>query len=228
MQIVTTMRRVRSFVRREGRMSAHQKQALTTLWGKCGLEVSDTPLDFTTIFGRDAACILEIGFGMGQSLLTMAKLQPEQNFIGIEVHRPGVGALLADIEKENVSNVRIFCADAIEVLQRCIPDNCLHGMQLFFPDPWPKRHHHKRRIVQPDFVQLVHNKLRQQGYFHLATDWQDYAEHMLKVLSKAPGFINNADNNGFIERPATRPMTKFERRGLLLGHDVWDLVFTKL
>lgn len=221
------LRTIRSFMRREGRMSPAQQQALTTLWPLYGLEISNELYDLDKIFDRQAPRLLEIGFGMGTSLITQAQQNLDWDFIGIEVHRPGIGNLLVNITDHKLTNIRVFCADAIQVLTQCLPDNSFDKVQLFFPDPWPKRRHHKRRLVQTDFVELIRKKLKPNGLFHLATDWQDYANHMLSVLTAAAGFINTAGENQFSPRPAERPLTKFEQRGKNLGHGVWDLVFVK-
>ncbi|MDX1694486.1 MAG: tRNA (guanosine(46)-N7)-methyltransferase TrmB [Ketobacteraceae bacterium] len=221
------LRRIRSFVRREGRLTEGQARALEEHWSDYGLEVTDTPLHLDTCFGRSAPTLLEIGFGNGESLLAMAEQAPEKNFIGIEVHRPGVGAIINNAEKRGITNLRVFCEDAVDVLKYAIPDQSLVGVQLFFPDPWHKKRHHKRRIVQPDFVELVAAKLVSGGYFHMATDWENYAEHMMDVMSASDCFRNKAGAGEFITRPEHRPETKFERRGLRLGHDVWDLIFIR-
>jgi len=221
------LRRIRSFVRREGRLTAGQQRALDVLLPRFGIEASDTPIDFDATFGRDAPVILEIGFGNGDTLAQIARHHPENNYLGIEVHRPGVGHLLMRIEEYGLSNVRVMCADAVEVLQQQIGDGALAAVYLFFPDPWHKKRHHKRRQVQPEWAQLIRRKLKVGGYLHMATDWQEYAEHMLAVLSSAAGFVNQSTHSGFIERPPYRPTTKFEQRGTRLGHGVWDLMFTR-
>ena len=221
-------RPIRSFVLRQGRMTPAQQTALGTLWGKYGIEADTIPLDLDALFGRSAPRILEVGFGMGGSLAEMAAAHPEQDYLGIEVHRPGVGNLLKLIAAHPLNNVRVISADAIEVLDRQIADACLDGVYLFFPDPWHKRRHHKRRIVQPSFVTRIAQKLKPGGCFHLATDWEEYAEQMLRVLSAAPEFVNTAGPGEYAHRPAYRPLTKFERRGHGLGHRVCDLLFTRL
>ena len=221
------MRRIRSFVRREGRLTKGQERALDTLWPIMGVEFSPERLDLVALFGREAPVVLEIGFGMGASLVEMAKAAPEKNFIGIEVHRPGVGACLSAAEEAGVSNLRLFCHDAVEVLEQMIPDESIDMLQLFFPDPWHKARHHKRRIVQPAFVQMLRPKLKLGGEFHMATDWQNYAEHMLEVMNVAPGFANTSEFGDYVPRPDSRPLTKFERRGHRLGHGVWDLSFER-
>jgi len=223
----SSKRRIRSFVRREGRLTRGQQRALDELFPKYGVSLDDGLLDFVRLFGRAAPVMLEIGFGNGAALLEMARRQPEANFLGIEVHRPGVGNLLLQMEKQNIGNIRVSRDDAVEVLARQIPDASLARVCLFFPDPWHKKRHHKRRIVQPDFVQLVRRKLVPGGEFHLATDWEDYARHMLAVLDAAEGFGNVAGPGRFIPRPASRPRTRFEARGERLGHGVWDLLYRR-
>lgn len=221
-------RTIKSFVIRAGRMTQGQKVAMETGWKDYGLEITEAPLDFQQIFANNKPITLEIGFGMGQSLFTMAQQTPEHNFIGIEVHKPGVGALISLLQEQQLSNVRIFNCDALDVLKQAIPDQSLDRLLLFFPDPWHKARHHKRRIVQPDFAQLVRSKLRIGGIFHMATDWQPYAEHMLEVMQTAAGFQNLATDNPYIPRPDERPKTKFEARGEKLGHGVWDLKFERI
>lgn len=220
-------RTVKSYVRREGRITRKQEQALAEYWSIYGLEVAAGMLDFKKIFGRQTSCILEIGFGMGHALFTMAKQNPEHDFIGVEVHRPGVGNLLHELAAEKLSNVRVFSADVVEVLRCCIPDESLTAVHIFFPDPWPKKRHHKRRLIQTEFVNLIQQKLIPKGYLHLATDWEDYAQHILAVLADMPGFVNTAGEAQFVARPKERPLTKFELRGERLGHVVRDLVFVK-
>jgi tRNA (guanine-N7-)-methyltransferase len=231
MQVVSPypLRPIRSFVRREGRISKAQLSAWERLWPIYGFESSEPGfISFESLFSRLADTILEIGFGDGHSLAEMAKNAPEKNFIGVEVYRTGVGNLLALIEKYNLSNVRIFCADAIEVLTRKIPDNSLTTLQLFFADPWPKVRHHKRRIVQASFVKLVSQKLKSVGTFHLATDWMDYAYHMMAILGDSVDFVNISGADQFTPRPDFRPITKYEKRGLRLGHQTWDLIFQRV
>lgn len=221
-------RPIRSFVRRQGRMTQLQERALAELWPRYGLEPADELLDLEQLFGRPAARILEIGFGMGDALAEMAQAQPDSDYLGIEVHRPGVGRLLARLAEQGSDNVRVFCHDAVDVLQRQIADESLDRVLLFFPDPWHKRRHHKRRIVRPEYVELIRTKLKPGGIFHMATDWQEYAEWMMEVMSDAEGFENLAGVGQYSERPSYRPVTKFERRGQRLGHDVWDLLFKKV
>lgn len=220
-------RRVRSYVVRAGRMTEGQERNYRELWPQYGLELSDGLLDYAQCFGREAPVVLEIGFGMGDSLIEMARLMPEKNFIGIEVHPPGVGRLLGRIEEEKLTNIRVFCDDAIEVLSRCIADASLDTLQLFFPDPWPKKRHHKRRIVQTEFAQSLRGKLKLGGQFHMATDWEPYAEHMMEVMSAADGYENAAGMGVYAPQPDWRPVTKFQKRGENLGHGVWDLIFTR-
>ncbi|QAV23901.1 tRNA (guanosine(46)-N7)-methyltransferase TrmB [Proteus hauseri] len=222
------LRRVRSFVRRQGRLTPRQQQALDTQLPIFGIEYKPEPIDFSQVFGREAPVILEIGFGMGASLVTMAKNSAENNYLGIEVHAPGVGACLATAQEEQVSNLRVMCHDAIEVLNNMIPDNSLKMVQLFFPDPWHKARHNKRRIVQVPFAELILRKLTSEGVFHMATDWQPYAKHMLEVMTSVDGYQNLSETQDYVPRPETRPVTKFEKRGHRLGHGVWDLMFKRV
>jgi tRNA (guanine-N7-)-methyltransferase len=220
-------RRIRSFVRREGRITRGQQRALDELWPKYGI-AADSPVDLDRLFGHAAPRTLEIGFGNGEALARMAELQPEQDFIGIEVHRPGVGHLLRLLEERAIENVRIYNADAVQVIEECLPDGSLDRVLLFFPDPWHKKRHHKRRIVQPEFAGLLAKKLKPGGILHMATDWEDYAEHMLAVMQASGDFRKCAGTGEHSPRPDCRPVTKFELRGRHLGHDVWDLVFERL
>ncbi|WP_310607437.1 tRNA (guanosine(46)-N7)-methyltransferase TrmB [Buttiauxella brennerae] len=222
------MRRIRSFVRRQGRLTKGQEFALENYWPVMGVEYETAPVDFTALFGREAPVTLEIGFGMGTSLVAMAQANPQQNFLGIEVHSPGVGACLATAHEEGVENLRVMCHDAVEVLEKMIPDNSLNMVQLFFPDPWHKARHNKRRIVQVPFAELVKSKLKLGGVFHMATDWEPYAEHMLEVMSSIDGYKNQSESNDYVPRPDSRPVTKFEQRGHRLGHGVWDLMFERV
>jgi tRNA (guanine-N7-)-methyltransferase len=219
-------RRIRSFVRREGRMTPAQKRAIEDLLPVYGLDTGKGENDFDKSFGRHAPRYLEIGFGMGASLLEMARINPDIDYIGIEVHRPGVGSLLLKLEQEAIENVRVINDDAVEVLKKDIPDQSLDAVFLFFPDPWHKKKHHKRRILQPDFVSMVASKLKTGGYFHMATDWEEYAEQMMEVMGQSTEFINAAGVNHY-SKQGQRPETKYERRGQRLGHGVWDLVFNK-
>ena len=227
MEARVQIRPIRSFVRREGRLTPGQKRALKDLLPRYGIEFSDDYLNFSTEFGTGNAVTLEIGFGNGESLAQMAREQPEQNFIGVEVHRPGVGHLLQLIERDQLSNIRVICADAMEVIDSMIPADSLDTLQLFFPDPWPKKRHHKRRIISANFTQQVASKLKRGGILHIATDWQHYAEATLKVLAENQQLKNLSATAAFIPRPTERPTTKFEQRGLKLGHGVWDLMFRR-
>jgi tRNA (guanine-N7-)-methyltransferase len=222
------MRTIKSFVMRAGRMTEGQQRGLEQGLPRFGLELSDGLRDFDQVFGRHAPRTFEIGFGMGHSTLEMAAAAPEQDFIGVEVHRPGVGALLNGLLTQHMDNVRVYSCDALEVLRQCVADASLDRVLLFFPDPWHKSRHHKRRIVQPAFAELVRSKLRSGGVLHMATDWQPYAEHMLEVMNAAPGYRNQAADGQYVPRPEERPVTKFERRGERLGHGVWDLKFERV
>jgi tRNA (guanine-N7-)-methyltransferase len=218
--------RIRSFIRRQGRITPGQQQAIDQLWPKYGLE-PDQSHQFSQIFGRSAPLFLEIGFGNGETLVEMAAANPENDYLGIEVHRPGVGHLLLQLQQRELTNVRVYWHDAIDILEQQIADDSLAGIHLFFPDPWPKKRHHKRRIVRPDFITLVTRKLQQGGYFHAATDWENYAEHMIDVLAQQSILANESSGGAYCKRPDYRPITKFERRGVRLGHGVWDLIFRK-
>lgn len=218
-------RAIRSYVIRGGRITGAQRNAFERYWPVYGLSLFDGSLDPRHTFGRDAPLVLEIGFGMGDSLLQMALDQPDRDFIGIEVHPPGVGRLINNAGKAGLENLRVYMADAVDVLDDCIPDSSVDRLQLFFPDPWHKKKHHKRRIVQPALLQKIRRKLAVGGRIHLATDWENYAEHMLAVLSAAPGYKNCASEGRYAPRPCYRPITKFEKRGEHLGHSVWDMLF---
>jgi len=220
-------RKIKSFALRVGRKSPAQETALEQHWPSYGLDPKQ-PLDPVAIFGRNADTVLEIGFGNGASLAEMAANSPELNFIGIEVHTPGVAQLLIQIEERGLKNVRIYNHDAIEVLDDCIADNSLSKMQLFFPDPWHKKRHNKRRIVKTELADTLHRKLQANGLWHIATDWEDYANHCVEVLEPYPGFENTAGKELYILRPDSRPLTKFEKRGHRLGHGVWDLMYKKI
>lgn len=220
------MRHIRSFVRREGRMTPSQQRSLDQLWPRFGIE-PETAIAPPTLFGRTAPLHLEIGFGMGHALFELATQHPDEDYIGIEVHRPGVGRLLDEIDKNGINNIRLLKHDAIEVLTKQLPENSLDSVMLFFPDPWHKKRHNKRRIVQPEFIQLIHRCLKPGGVFHLATDWEEYSEWMMELMSAAPSFTNQIGTRKFAPRPDSRPVTKFEKRGLRLGHGVWDLLFEK-
>ncbi|MBK5966586.1 tRNA (guanosine(46)-N7)-methyltransferase TrmB [Thiocystis minor] len=222
-------RAIRSFVLREGRLTLAQERAFRELWPRFGLDWSPgDSLDFVAIFGNDRPVVLEIGFGNGDSLAEMAEQDPARNWLGIEVHRPGVGHLLLEIERRALTNLRIVRHDAVEVLARGIPPASLDAVQLFFPDPWPKRRHHKRRILSPDLVALLARTIRPGGIFHAATDWEPYAEQMLETLDAAADqFENTAGQGQFAPRPVLRPLTRFELRGERLGHRVRDLLFRR-
>lgn len=222
------LRRIRSFVRRQGRLTKGQQRALAEVWPLMGVEFRPSMIELTTLFGRDADIVLEIGFGMGTSLVQTAVANPEQNFLAIEVHTPGVGACLASAQAANLTNLRVICHDAVEVLEKMIADNTLDRVQLFFPDPWHKTRHHKRRIVQSSFARLIWQKLKVGGVLHIATDWQNYAEHILAVINEISGYRNLSVDGAYIPRPASRPLTKFEQRGQRLGHGVWDLMFERI
>lgn len=222
-----TRRRVRSFVLRAGRLTEGQKRALEELWPHFGIEESDDTLDFTVLFGNDDPVIMEIGFGNGDATWQMAKAHSDQNYLGVEVHRPGVGHLLLKLEQEVINNVRIACADAVELLQRRVPVASLSGVRIYFPDPWPKKRHHKRRIIQRRFIELVARKMKAGGILHMATDWEPYAEHMLEVMHESPEFENLSADGGACPQPEWRPSTKYEKRGERLGHAVNDLVFRR-
>jgi tRNA (guanine-N7-)-methyltransferase len=216
---------IRSYVLRQGRFSRGQQRAYQELLPRFGIAYRPAPLDFREAFGRVAPVVAEIGFGMGETTARIAAENPGIDYLAMEVHAPGVGSLLRQLEAQGSTNVRVISHDAVEVMRDMVPAASLAGIHVFFPDPWPKKRHHKRRLVQPDFAALVAERLQPGGYLHVATDWQEYAEHVLAVLSATPALANSADS--YAPRPATRPETKFERRGLKLGHGVWDLVFTR-
>jgi len=220
-------RPIRSFVKRQGRMTQGQSRALEACLPEFGVELHHGEINFAELFQRKAPNIIEIGFGMGQSLVTQAENQPECNFLGIEVHLPGVGSLLNSMQDKGLSNLRVSCDDAVEVINQQITPESAHGIQVFFPDPWHKKRHNKRRLIQPQFVQLLASRLAPGGFLHLATDWQPYAEHMLEVLSAEPTLVNTSETNDYVPRPESRPETKFEKRGHRLGHGVWDLFFIR-
>ena len=219
---------IRSYVIRGGRITAGQRKAFERYWPVYGLSLFDGPLDCRQVFGREAPLVLEIGFGMGDSLLQMVGDEPEKDFIGIEVHPPGVGRLINNAGKAGLGNLRVYMADAMDVLDDCIADASLERFQLYFPDPWHKKKHHKRRLVQPALVEQIRQKLTPGGRLHFATDWENYAEHMLAVMGDAHGYRNLAGAGHYAPRPAYRPITKFEQRGERLGHGVWDLLFERV
>jgi tRNA (guanine-N7-)-methyltransferase len=220
-------RGIRSFVQRAGRITKAQERALAELWPLWGVEFAPAPLDLDALFGRSAPRVMEIGIGDGETLLALAEARPEADFLGIEVHSPGIGHCLLGIESRGLANIRLSSHDAVEVLEKQLPDASLDEALLYFPDPWPKKRHHKRRIVQPAFVELVARKLKPGGTFRLATDWAPYAEHMLEVLRASPSFANASPTGDCVPRPGSRPLTKFERRGERLGHEVFDLEFIR-
>lgn len=222
------IRRIRSFVRRQRRLTSRQENSLKILWPKFGIDFTGQPLLFNLLFANCAPVVLEIGFGMGASLVTMAEQNPNKNFLGIEVHEPGVTTCLTAAKIANLNNLRIIYHDAIEVLEKMLLDSSLNVVQLFFPDPWHKRRHHKRRIVQMTFIKLILRKLKLGGIFHIATDWQPYAEHILNLMRKNGDYQNLSEVNDYVQRTITRPITKFEKRGQQLGHVVFDLIFKKI
>lgn len=219
--------RIRSFVLRDSRITHAQQRALAELWERFGVEANNMLLDPKQIFGRCAPLVLEIGFGDGESLALMCRSDPEMNYLGIEVHRPGIGHLLLRAQEWGLTNLRMMRADAVEVLERQVPNESVDRIQVFFPDPWPKVRHHKRRLVQPSFAALLACKLKSAGCLHIATDSRDYAHSILNMLNAASEWINMATDDGFMPRPLYRPLTKFEQRGQRLGHEVWDLLFIR-
>ena len=218
-------RPIRSFVLRQGRVSNAQRRAHETLLPLYGIPFADDLLDLDKVFGRSAPKFLEIGFGMGETTAAIAQAHPQNDYLAIDVHTPGVGSLLKQIEESGLSNLRIIQHDAVEVLQRMLPPEYLDGAHIFFPDPWPKARHHKRRLIQPQFIALLSERLKHGGYVHVATDWEEYAQQILQVLGNEPQLANTAAD--YAPCPAYRPSTKFEQRGLKLGHGVWDLVFRR-
>lgn len=220
-------RRIRSFVLRQGRLTKGQERALQTAWPTFGIEYTDQALDVSQAFGRtESKKILEIGFGMGDATAKIAQTLPDCDFLAVEVHTPGVGSLLKLMQEGDIQNIRIIQHDAVEVLQNMLADASLDGVHIFFPDPWHKKRHHKRRLIQAEFVQLLCAKLKAGAYIHVATDWQEYAEWVLEVLQGESQLQNTASD--YAEKPSYRPLTKFENRGLKLGHGVWDLVFKRV
>jgi tRNA (guanine-N7-)-methyltransferase len=219
-------RHIRSYVLRQGRVSGAQQRAHQTLLPRYGLPYTGSLIDLDEVFGRTAPKILEIGFGMGETTADIAAAQPDTDFLGIEVHTPGVGSLLKQIEARGLTNLRIIQHDAVEVLHHMIAPRSINGVHIFFPDPWPKKRHHKRRLIQPPLVALLAQKLKPGGYLHAATDWHEYAEQILAALAAEPALINTVAD--YAPRPAYRPRTKFETRGLKLGHGVWDIVFRRV
>jgi len=220
-------RTIRSFVLRKGRLTAAQQLALDELWPHFGIEHRETVLDFNDHFERPADVILEIGFGNGESTWRMALQEPEKNFVGIEVHEPGVGHLLMALEKHAIENVRIYCGDAVPFVQNRVADSSVAGVRIYFADPWPKKRHHKRRLIQPEFVDQLARCMSQGAILHLATDWQPYAEHVLEVMASREDFVNLSPTGDYCERPEWRPFTKYEERGERLGHEVRDLLYQR-
>jgi len=220
-------RPIKSFVLRQGRLTVAQQNALDHHWCEYGIDYTGQPISFDKLFENTNDIVLEVGFGNGESLLQQAINQPEYNFIGIEVHGPGVGHLIHNANAQGVHNLKIIRHDAVEVLKHQIADGSIKKLQLFFPDPWHKKRHHKRRIISPEFIQLVRQKLKPGGFFHMATDWQHYAEQMLLQMDQAPGFSNTAGSGNYCPNTGDRCETKFERRGIKLGHGVWDLIYQK-
>ena len=221
-------RPVRSYVLRKGRLTEGQRRALRELWPRYGVEPGGEPLDFKTVFGNDRPVIMEIGFGNGAATWRMARERPDENYLGVEVHRPGVGHLLLKIEEHDLENVRIACEDAVDLLRERVPDNGLDGVRIFFPDPWHKKRHHKRRLVQAPFVELLARRMKPGAVLHIATDWAPYAEQMVEVLDGATDFESLSPAGDFSPRPQWRPPTRYEQRGERLGHDVFDLLYRRV
>lgn len=224
--MTTEQPRIRSYVLRQGRVSNAQRRAHDTLLPRLGIEFSESPLNLDTVFGRNAPRMLEIGCGMGETTVAIAAAHPGSDYIGIEVHTPGVGSLLKQIDEAGLTNVRVIQHDAVAVLEQMIPPSSLDGLHIFFPDPWPKKRQQKRRLIQSPFIALATSRLKPGAYLHAATDWQEYAEQILAVFGAEPALVNTA--TGFADKPAYRPQTKFETRGLKLGHGVWDIVFRRM
>lgn len=220
-------RMIRSFVMRGGRVTARQSKGLIEYFPKYALPPDDGFWSWESIFNRVAPTVVEIGFGMGQSLVSMAEANPDTNYVGIEVHRAGVGNIAYLLNEKSLTNVRIIDKDAVVVIQDHVADESVDGFQIFFPDPWHKKKHHKRRLIQPGWVDTLVSKLKPGGFIHCATDWQEYADQMLEVLTANINLANQSKDNNFVPRPSTRPLTKFELRGERLGHGVWDLIFIK-
>jgi len=221
-------RTIRSFVIRGGRQTAAQQRAMDELWPQYGLEFSAQPIDLNQIFSRQAPRMLEIGFGAGEALLAFTQAHPELDCLGVEVHKPGVGHLLLGAHEAGLTNLRVICHDAVEVLQQQLAPASLQLIHIFFPDPWHKKRHHKRRLIQPEFVELLARVLAVGGTLRLATDWEHYALQMREVIDASPSFTNDAPETGFVTRSEERPLTRFERRGHRLGHGVWDLSYTRV
>ena len=220
-------REIRSFVLRQGRFTPAQQRAFDELWPRFGLDYSGEPRDYDTVFGRQALRVMEIGFGNGDALRFAAQQDPARDYIGLEVHAPGVGRLLNALAEDGSDHVRLYHHDAVEVLRHEVAEGSLDEVRIYFPDPWHKKRHNKRRLIQPAFAELLVSRLRVGGRLHAATDWQDYAEQMWDVLDATPGLVNRAGPRGHVPRPDWRPQTHFETRGQKLGHGVWDLVYDK-
>ena len=219
--------KIKSFVIRAGRMTHSQQKGWDEVFPKHGFSLTESQFDWEHSYAVSGPRVVEIGFGMGDSLLTMAEQNPTYRYLGLEVHKPGVGKLFAEVEKRGIENIKVFAEDAVRVLEVSIPPQTIDLIQIFFPDPWHKKRHHKRRLIQPDFIDLLLTRLAPEGRLHLATDWQSYAEHMMAVLENNGNVQNVAGSRQFIPRPESRQETKFERRGHRLGHGVWDLMFQK-
>jgi len=220
-------RRIRSFVMRAGRMTEGQQRGWDEGFARFGVTIEQGLLDWDRAFGRGGERVLEIGFGMGDSLLAMAEARPDVNYLGIEVHRPGVGRLLAQAMDRGIENIRVYAEDAVPILRDCIAPDSLNALQVYFPDPWHKKRHNKRRLIQPEFIAMAAQRIAPGGLVHLATDWEPYAEHMLEVMEQEAALENVAGAAQYSERPSWRPETKFERRGARLGHGAWDLLYRR-
>jgi len=221
-------RPVRSFVLRGGRLTEGQKRALDEFWPRFGIEKGESLLDFKSLFGSDAPVIMEIGFGNGDATWQMARDHPAENYLGVEVHLPGVGHLLLKMKQHGITNIRIANDDAVEFLRRRVPEESLDGVRIYFPDPWPKKRHHKRRLIQPSLIELLASRMCPGALLHLATDWEPYAEHILEVMRSSDGFVNLSPSGDYCDQPEWRPETKYERRGERLGHQVRDLLFRRI
>lgn len=222
------LREVKSFVLRAGKITPGQQRALNDLLPIYGIKYTDSLINLNHVFARDNPKIIEIGFGMGKSTAKTALDNPDLDYVGIEVHPPGVGSILMEIEEHKLNNLKVIRHDAVKVIHAMIMDNSILGFHIFFPDPWHKKRHHKRRIIQTEFIELLVDKLIPGGYIHLATDWEDYAQWMLDMLNANSRLVNTSIGSDYVDRPITRPQTKFEERGVGLGHGIWDLIFKKI
>ncbi len=220
-----SLRRIRSYVLRQGRLSAGQVRALEHYWQKYGIDYSPATLDLDQVFGRQAPRMLDIGVGMGDTSIALARAHPENDYLAVEVHKPGVGRLLRLAQAENINNLRVICHDVIDVLSHQIPNNCIDLVYIFFPDPWPKKRHHKRRLISAEFLSLLLPKLTAHARIFIATDWKDFADHVIAICDNHDGLINLAGRGNSAPRPTWRPITKFEQRGMKLQHAVWDFVY---